>query len=73
MPPPQRGPGLSQRLWLMRRRDVQTALQALGTVLSIDLRSSDVEVCLVTCDDPRFRVLREDEIDRHLAALAERD
>ena len=51
----------------------QLALQALQTVVSRDVKPSDVEVCVVRTQQPKVARLTDDEIEAHLTAIAERD
>jgi len=52
---------------------VQLAINCLSTILSADFKPSEIEVGVVTKNDPNFKVLGETEIDVHLTAISERD
>ncbi|CAK9294424.1 unnamed protein product [Gordionus sp. m RMFG-2023] len=50
---------------------IKLAISAMGTVLSADFKSSDLEIGVVTRDEPVFKILNENQIEHYLAKLAE--
>lgn len=64
---------LKRKQDLQRDEAVQLAIGCLSSVLSVDFKPSEIEVGVVSKDEPKFRKLTEQEIDRHLTAIAERD
>lgn len=52
---------------------VELAISCLSTVLSADLKPSEIEVGIVSIEDPVFRVLTDAELENHLTRLAEKD
>eukprot|EP00761_Pharyngomonas_kirbyi_P003573 gb/GECH01003577.1/.p1 GENE.gb/GECH01003577.1/~~gb/GECH01003577.1/.p1 ORF type:complete len:247 (+),score=58.83 gb/GECH01003577.1/:1-741(+) len=52
---------------------VQLAINTLQTVVSAELKPDEIEVAVVTNDDPSFRKMSDEDVDKHLVAIAERD
>jgi len=52
---------------------VQLAIQCLCSVLSSDLKPSEMEIGIVTRTDPKFKTLSEREIEEQLTRLAEKE
>merc|ERR1711974_27099 len=52
---------------------VEIALSAMSTALASDLKSNQLEVAVVSKENPEFTVLSRAEIDEHLNALAEKE
>jgi 20S proteasome subunit alpha 1 len=52
---------------------IQIAINCLSTILSADFKPTEIEVAVVSKDNPKFKQLSETEIDAHLTAIAEKD
>jgi len=55
------------------KQAVECAIMALQTVVGADLKPNDIEVAVVTKENPKFRVLTEAEIDNFLTMISDRD
>jgi len=58
---------------LNRDEAIQLAIQTMQVVLSMDFKATEVEIGVVSKENPRFTLLTAQEIDSHLTRLAERD
>lgn len=52
---------------------VEIALSCLANVLSVDLKADDVEMAVLSKDQPTMKVLSNDEIEVYLNLMAERE
>ena len=52
---------------------IQVAINCLSTILSADFKPTEIEVAVCSKENPKFKVLNEEEIDAHLTAIAEKD
>lgn len=52
---------------------MEHAVVSLQTCLGADLKADEIEIAVVTADNPTFRVLSEEEIDAHLTRISNRD
>ncbi|KAG4074149.1 hypothetical protein HA402_014354 [Bradysia odoriphaga] len=52
---------------------IQLAISCLSTVLAVDFKPSEVEIGIVTKEDPAFRILSEDDVENHLTAISEKE
>ena len=55
------------------RLKLQASITSLSSVLSADFKKEDIEVGIITRDDPKFRRLSVEEIDHYLMVIAEKD
>lgn len=63
----------NEDLQLSQNELIRLAIDALQTVLSLDMKPADLEVAVVSKENPKFTILTEQEIDDHLTAIAEKD
>jgi len=52
---------------------VELALSSMAQVLANDLKAGEIELGIVTAENPLFRKMTTDEIDGHLQRLSEKD
>eukprot|EP00469_Lotharella_globosa_P010009 CAMPEP_0167775736 /NCGR_PEP_ID=MMETSP0111_2-20121227/2728_1 /TAXON_ID=91324 /ORGANISM="Lotharella globosa, Strain CCCM811" /LENGTH=251 /DNA_ID=CAMNT_0007665691 /DNA_START=40 /DNA_END=795 /DNA_ORIENTATION=+ len=52
---------------------MEAAILTLQTVLGSDVKPTDIEVGVVTVDEPEFRTLSEEEVDKRLSIISDRD
>jgi 20S proteasome alpha/beta subunit len=52
---------------------IMAAISALQTVVAEDFKSSEIEVGVVSAEDPHFKVLSEQDVDAALTAISEQD
>lgn len=52
---------------------IQLAITCLSQVLGVDFRASEVEIGVISKTNPDFKILKENEIEEHLTAIAEKD
>lgn len=52
---------------------VEAVIHCLQTVLSVDFKPNEIEVGIVTVDNPFFRLLNVETIEEYLTTIAERD
>lgn len=52
---------------------VELAIHCLSSVLTADLKPNEIEIGLVSNENPDFRILTEAEVESHLSRLAEKD
>lgn len=52
---------------------LKVAIKTLQTTLSTEFRSTDIEIGLVTLEDPNVKILTPEEIERELSKVGESD
>jgi len=64
---------LKQNADLTFQQAVELAIITLQTVVGSDLKSTDLEVGVVTKANPKFTVLNEQQIESYLSKISDRD
>lgn len=64
---------LKKRTDFNEEEAIQLAISCLSTVLAVDFKPSEVEIGIVTKENPAFRVLTEDDVESHLTAISEKE
>ncbi len=52
---------------------LELAVSTLASVLSLELKPSDLEIGIVTSLEPQFKILSESEIERILTGIVEKE
>lgn len=55
------------------KQAIQMAISCLSTVLTVDFKPTEIEIGIVTTENPEFRVLSENDIENHLTQIAEKE
>jgi len=58
---------------LDQKQTIQLALNCVQSILATELKKTDIEVGIVSLENPHFRRLPEDQIEEHLTEISERD
>jgi len=64
---------LKKRSDFTEEEAIQMAISCLSTVLAVDFKPSEVEIGIVTKENPAFRILSEDDVENHLTAISEKE
>lgn len=52
---------------------LELAVGTLASVLSLEFKPADLEIAIVTLQDPEFRILAEEEVERLLTRMVEKE
>jgi 20S proteasome alpha/beta subunit len=56
-----------------KQATIIAAISALQNVVAEDFKSGEIEVAIVTAENPHFEVLSDDDVDLALTAISEQD